>query len=454
MVTCLVVCLTITIQAQVTPLEPGTIHPYQINHVSWSPNGTYIVTGHRGGISLWEGTTGELINRYPLVNNSIPHLAPNVGAVAWHPDETKLAVRLGSVEGSVIQIIDIPDGNVLLDGVEGGRITSLTWHPDGDKLVFLFIRYANDNVDIHVINAQNGEILEIIPIQDRGAVSQLTFSPDGSKFAVSSVLFNNPSLLIYDTVNYQHLMTLPHEGVINDISWRFDGSQIVTSSRTGDDNGAENSVNPLIIWDVNTGQAIRTFNDLQYQYPQWSPTEDIISVIYDNRVSLIDAYTGQIILQSSSGSVFKDWKPDGSALTITNGGTPAFYTRSGEEIPPYPIVLGATLIDDENDWFQYINDDEIINLEEVPSHLEIFIRLARNTSVVQSVLVELNDERFVLNQTPFLFPLPPIGTYTITSTPYTEPNAQGIAGTPLTVTFTITDSSVVNTPPTADASAD
>jgi hypothetical protein len=84
-----------------------------------------------------------------------------------------------------------------------------------------------------------------------------------------------------------------------------------------------------------------------------------------------------------------------------------------------------------------VYNNDIINLGELEDIENLVIQAFPNFASIQSATLELNGEITIFNEGPYILPLSPAGTYTITGVPYTEPDAQGTQGTPLTITFTV-----------------
>ena len=113
-----------------------TGHYYSINSLSWSPDGTKIVSGNSdGGIQIWNAETLEIIST--LRDGNI-----NVSSVAWSPDSTRI------VSGSTVYVGDSDrSGHVVIwdaatyeiiktlgegDEEPNTNILTVSWRPNGE----------------------------------------------------------------------------------------------------------------------------------------------------------------------------------------------------------------------------------------------------------------------------------------------------------------------------------
>ena len=136
----------------------------------WSPDGTRIafVWGHGDVRGFAE--TGELwavdINRLD------PELLLDrrVGYLAWSPDGARIALELRD-DATHVGVLDLATG--ALADLGPGFVPK--WSPDGTRLTF--IRDAADEVDIYVMNADGGNVVQVT--DDPAFDTFPIWSPDG-----------------------------------------------------------------------------------------------------------------------------------------------------------------------------------------------------------------------------------------------------------------------------------
>jgi len=110
--------------------------------VAWSPNGKRIVSGDSLGINasvIWDAATGKVLQTLPFdVGGTTPYL----GALAWSPDGKQIVgggslMDLSGMDNGMLILWDASSGKqlrLLMDGMNGQRINTLAWSPDGKWL--------------------------------------------------------------------------------------------------------------------------------------------------------------------------------------------------------------------------------------------------------------------------------------------------------------------------------
>lgn len=159
---------------------------------------------------------------------------------------------------------------------------------------------------------------------------------------------------------------------------------------------------------------------------------------YSNWIPSLGSYTLQAIPYTENGAQ----GTAGTGLTIS-------FTVINQ--PPL-AVTSFTLINARTDapitTFNPLTNGAVLDLSALPTY-KLNIR-ANVTGTVQSVYFQLSGPESyhrIENSPPYALKgdddgdynqwVPAPGTYTLTATPYTENGAEGVAGTPLTITFTV-----------------
>lgn len=136
------------------------------------------------------------------------------------------------------------------------------------------------------------------------------------------------------------------------------------------------------------------------------------------------------------------WSPDGSQLSYVDENI----SQSIEIIAAPNISLSIsdfTLINaDTNLPIQTLNEGDVFDLSQMPTS-NLTIHAKTTPSTVGSVVFDINGALQTDDTAPYEFTnwTPAPGQYTIAATPYSESGGTGTAGTPLTIDFTVEDSS-------------
>ncbi|QPC82048.1 PD40 domain-containing protein [Phototrophicus methaneseepsis] len=189
-----------------------------------------------------------------------------------------LAIALGIclLTGSVIRSQGLPLGQ----DIDGAR---LDWHPNDTMLAI------TDNQTVKIIDSTNLQTINALPAA-ASYITDVGWSPDGTKLAISSdfniEIWNQP----WDSANAQLERTLQApEGVYNIISleWHPNGDMLL---------GVKPST--IHIWDVSSGQLVRTFspNPAPLLSASWSHD--------GNKIALGDI-KGRIIVEDITTTVTK-----------------------------------------------------------------------------------------------------------------------------------------------------
>ncbi len=168
-----------------------------------------------------------------------------IGAVrpSWSPDGTKIAFQ-GNVRrlGGEIFVIDLATYSIAnLTNNPGGDF-SPSWSPDGSQIAFASSR-ADGSPDIYVMQADGSQVTRISEI---GSVSEVNWSPEGSKILFSRIIdqdeSNNSieditSAIYLVNIDGSNLIPLTDESVFSsNPSWSPDGTKVLFSEKGNDSN--------------------------------------------------------------------------------------------------------------------------------------------------------------------------------------------------------------------------
>ena len=288
----------------------------------YSSDGTRIATASSDGTAkVWSAITGkELLSVQGSTYSSDDSEAGFVWYAAFSPDGKLLATAGGD---NVARIWDARTGEQLLALSEHhDDVYHIEFSPDGRRLATV----SPDGTAM-VWDALTGKVLLTLNQGEGARPYWVTFSPDGSRIAVTNTA--DPSegwASIWDVTTGEVLLTLPHQSAfVNSVSFSPDGAHFVTTS---DDQTAR-------IWDANNGEELLTLysQTANLTNAAYSPDgKHIATASGNNQVKVWEAATGREILTlagHSGGVLTVGFSPDGSRLiTASRDGTARIWNVS------------------------------------------------------------------------------------------------------------------------------
>jgi WD40 repeat protein len=248
-----------------------------ISAIAWSPDGKRFAVASSTGIHIYDRSTFQEIR-------TIASGASNY-YLAYSPDGTKLASGFG--ETSVV-IWNVASGSAL-QTLLGHKnfITGLAFSPDGvilatgayEEPIILWdaasgqeIRTLGGSAGYGFVFSPNGSIIatfvgdKTIKLWDVASgqelrtitghtdyIAGMTFSTDGTRLASWSNGSNDKTIKLWNVATGDELRTLNWQGnYLNNVAFLPDGNALISI--------ADNE--PITLWDVDSGQVLRTFGDV------------------------------------------------------------------------------------------------------------------------------------------------------------------------------------------------
>ena len=289
-------------------------HKGIVSSVSFSPDGTRIVTGggqytRFGEAKVWDARTGT-----PLLE--LKGHTGIVTSVSFSPDGTRIVT--GSYDRTA-KVWDARTGTPLLD-LKGhtDQVYGVSFSPDGARIVT-----GSADQTAKVWDARTGT-----PLLDlkghTGAVSSVSFSPDGTRIVTGSV---DQTAKVWDARTGTPLLELKgHTSYVSSVSFSPDETRIVTGG------GEFNKFGEVKVWDARTGTPLFDLKGQTHTIMRVSFSPDgarIITGSYDQTAKVWDARTGipLLDLKGHTNQVMSlSFSPDGTRI-VTGGGE---YNKFGE----------------------------------------------------------------------------------------------------------------------------
>ena len=276
-----------------------------INAIAWSPDGRHILTGGDGTAHIWDATTGD--NTLTLTHTLIP--AHWVTAVAWSPDGRHILT--GSSEGTA-HIWDATTGDDTLTLTHTNSVTAVAWSPDGR-----YILTGTRGGTAHIWDSRTGD--NTLTLTTNSIIEAIAWSDDGRYILTGT---HDSMAHVWDATTGDNTLTLtltPNR-ILKAMAYSRDGRYILTASEGG----------TAHIWDAITGDNTLTLaliHDAETKEVAWSPNgTHILTASRSGTARIWDATTGDntltLTLAPKDRITSVAWSPDGHhILTASRSGT-------------------------------------------------------------------------------------------------------------------------------------
>ena len=247
--------------------------------VAFSPDGKRILFADERRLRYWDIETWKEIKlEYLWDGREIDY--PMGRIAAFSPDGKRIV--LASYD-STVRIWDI-ETNKVIRRLEGHTycVNSAAFSPDGKQIVTA----STDDTE-RIWDAETGKEVSCL-VGHTASVYSIVFSPDGERIVSAS---SDHTVRIWDALSGKEIRKLNAGDVAYSVAFSSDGKQI--ASAPGDGNS-----NIVQIWDVESGEKIRSFEGRLYHmyFAVFSPDGKQIALTFDgNTVSLCSIETGKVI---------------------------------------------------------------------------------------------------------------------------------------------------------------
>jgi WD40 repeat protein len=202
-------------------------HDDQVGTVAFSPDGSHLLTSSADGTArVWDVMTHAQIAMLRADHDAF-------NSAAYSPDGAHIVTASND---KTLRIWDARTAVMLAVLTGPAEAMSAAYSPDGERVVGAF-RTTIGVWDTHKAN------LGIERSDHRDTISNVEFSPDGSKVLSASV---DKTARVWDSRTLAPLLVLPHSDFVNTAQFSSDGTRILT---------AEND-STARIWDARTGEQI------------------------------------------------------------------------------------------------------------------------------------------------------------------------------------------------------
>jgi WD40 repeat protein len=290
-------------------------HTGTVNSASFSPDGMRVVTGDTdqtliyGTAKVWDAKTGAAV---VTLKGHTGKASANVLSVSFSPDgsqvvtgsrdgsarvwDAKSGAEVFTLKGHIVQVISVsfsPDGERILTGSFDG--TAKVWDANS-RAAILTLKVDSAAVDMYsrVMDAKSaGRLMDaksaaiLTPKGFRSLPTSATFSPDSAQIVTASL---DGTAKVWDAKSGAKVLTLKgHTGAVWSASFSPDGARIVTTSA---DQMAK-------VWDAKTGAEALTLkgHTNNVRSASFSPDGTRVVTASDDRTAKVwDAKSGAEVL--------------------------------------------------------------------------------------------------------------------------------------------------------------
>jgi WD40 repeat protein len=303
-------------------------HKDEVKSVAFSSDSRFVLTGSKDQTArLWDVTTGRQIQIFQGHEDAVSSVAISPdGRFVLTGSWDNTARLWNAATGQQIRTLTEPTNGGATDGV-----TSVAFSKDG-KLVA-----TGSDKAARLWNPSTGQLIRSFEIVDKdvGEVDSLAFAPNG-RFILTGGVTVKPeavsgTVTLWDLATGQQIRTfVGHTREVRSVAFSKDGQYVLTGS---EDDTAR-------LWDASTGEQLRSF-----QFDEWvssvafSPDERFVlaGVEQSQRARLFELSTGRLIREfvGHTTSVFSvAYSHDGRFIVIANADETArvLDTTTGQQV--------------------------------------------------------------------------------------------------------------------------
>jgi WD40 repeat protein len=221
-----------------------TFEGHYVFSVAFSPGGRSVLSGGADKtLKLWDLATGQLIRAFEGHGDK-------VAAVAFSPDGRRV---LSGSDDRTVKLWDLATGQLIraFEG-HGDKVTAVAFSPDGRRVLS-----GSDDRTVKLWEAATGQLVQTFE-GDTGLWSRVAFSPDGRN--VLSTF--SKTLKLWDAATGRLLRTFEgHSWGVSTVAFAPDGRTLVSGGLDWDGTLRPPRKSTVKLWDVASGQLLRTFED-------------------------------------------------------------------------------------------------------------------------------------------------------------------------------------------------
>jgi WD40 repeat protein/type II secretory pathway predicted ATPase ExeA len=201
-------------------------HTQRASYVTFSPTGRWLATASNGENTVWLWDMKDPAHAGRRMTHKVPINEDAINAIAFSPDERRLAVTFGYI----FQLWDLtaaePSAEPFLEGRHKQWILALGFSPDGHWLATAAIDAL---VKLWDLTAADPAARPLVLYGHRAAINALTFSSTGRWLATAG---QDATARLWDLADptMPSVVLRGHESAINALTFSPDGLRLATAS--------------------------------------------------------------------------------------------------------------------------------------------------------------------------------------------------------------------------------
>jgi WD40 repeat protein len=269
--------------------------------LKWNSDGTQLGGGFSDGtVSLWNVSTGLVMQNLPTLNSGITDLE-------WHPSGSPIAVAgystlvfFDAVTGKETQRIS--DSAAFTSYRRANNVYALTYNPNGRDL----LEVGRDTTNV-ILRSTDGAKRAIFS-SHTDSVYGVAFNPDGTKFVTASA---DGTAMISDRTSKTPISTLAgHAYTVRGVAWSNTGTRIATASW---DSTAK-------LWNPETTEEVSTIQHTDFvNSVAFSPNSSQVATgSSDRTIKISNSLDGTLVreIQTPAAVLSLAWNSSGAQLTV------------------------------------------------------------------------------------------------------------------------------------------
>ncbi|MBD3342148.1 MAG: hypothetical protein GF353_23810, partial [Candidatus Lokiarchaeota archaeon] len=230
-----------------------------------------------------------------------------ISGLSWSPDSKSILYAIDEMSEGHIWLMNLGTDNKRVITPDSIEACLPDWSPDGQKIVFLTVKFGSNECKVSVIDTSNNYL--ITDILEDDSLSSPRWSPDGTKIAYNKGYGKRISII---DENGASLHSISNSLPFTRYFWHPDGDKIITFGRF-----YECTINLISTIDYRMVPVTNGLNSDKDEFPVWLPETSDLIYLKDNLFwAVFNSGSTKKLWESADNSTKRnvDISPDGSQI--------------------------------------------------------------------------------------------------------------------------------------------